>query len=65
MPLRLGGAELAFRLSQRETATDRTFDGQRRTIPIVEAKLRAGVVAEFEFGDVPLKVLLTAVLIDA
>lgn len=52
-------------LAVRETLAARLLDGNGRTIRIVEAKLDPVIVAEVVFRQIPVQVLLAAMLVDA
>ena len=54
-----------MRLTVRETLASRVLDGKGRTFPIVDAERDAVIEPEIEFRQIPVKVLLGAVLIDA
>lgn len=59
---RLGGSE-ATRLSISQALAPRTFKGNRRPFSVINAKGNAMAVAEIELVQVPLQVLLAAVLV--
>lgn len=52
-------------LTVRETLARRTYNGARRTFPIVYAEGNAVVVAEIVLGQIPMQMLLGTVLVDA
>jgi len=53
------------RLAVRETLTCCTHHSKRRTVAIVVAKLNPMIVAEIIFRQIPMQMLLAAMLIDA